>query len=80
MGRVLFWLLAALAAYLGFKRWQKRQRYAVGRDHNAPPAVESMVRCFVCGLNVPQSEAVSSGDRWFCGEEHRRHSGGSREA
>lgn len=41
-----------------------------------PPATtergEDMVRCAVCGVNVPRSEAILSGGAFFCGEEHRR--------
>jgi hypothetical protein len=39
-------------------------------------AAEPMVRCETCGLNLPQSEALTlpaaGGERWFCSEEHRR--------
>jgi uncharacterized protein len=34
--------------------------------------VEDMVRCHVCGVNLPRSEAILSRGRFYCGEEHRR--------
>jgi uncharacterized protein len=39
---------------------------------SAPPPSESMVPCAHCGINVPRSEALGSGGRFFCSEEHRR--------
>lgn len=75
MGRILFWLLLALAAYVGYRWWRINARTAVGRDATDQPKVEAMVRCEVCGLNLPQSDAVAAAGHWYCGEEHRRQSG-----
>jgi uncharacterized protein len=72
MGRLFFWLLLALAAYVGYRWWRVKQHAAVERDAPVQPQVESMVRCAVCGLNLPQSEAMQARGRWYCGEEHRR--------
>lgn len=36
---------------------------------------EQMVNCSHCGLYLPQSEAVSDGDKFFCSAEHRRLAG-----
>ncbi len=33
---------------------------------------EDMVRCQVCGVNLPRSEALLSQGRIYCCEEHRR--------
>jgi len=33
--------------------------------------IEDMVRCRVCGVNLPRSEALLSRGRFYCGEEHR---------
>jgi hypothetical protein len=36
-----------------------------------------MVSCAVCGLHLPQSDAVRGADgRFFCGQEHRLRGGG----
>jgi uncharacterized protein len=74
MGRILFWLLIAVAAYLGY-RWWRIKHSALSRDERERPQVETMVRCEVCGLNLPQSEAIGADGRWYCGEEHRRIAG-----
>lgn len=41
----------------------------------AEDKVEDMVRCQVCGVNLPRSEAILSRGRFYCGEEHRRQNG-----
>ncbi len=46
-----------------------------------PPAArppERMVTCAYCGVNLPLSESVHSGNRHYCCVEHQ-HSGESRE-
>lgn len=75
MGRIIFWLLIAAAAYLGYRWWRIKEQRAVARDAPDRPQVEAMVRCEVCGLNVPQSDAVGAGGHWYCGEAHRRRAG-----
>jgi len=75
MGRILFWLLLAAAAYLGYRWWRIKQQQVVSRDATDRPLVETMVRCEVCGLALPQSEALRAGERWYCGDEHRRRAG-----
>ncbi|MFN7571334.1 MAG: PP0621 family protein [Betaproteobacteria bacterium] len=79
MGRILFWVVLALAAYALWRGWQRAQRRArMTTERRAAVAGESMVACRVCGLNVPRSEAVADGEHSYCCEEHRRqaHSGG----
>jgi uncharacterized protein len=31
-----------------------------------------MVRCVVCKVNLPRSEAILSQDKFYCCDEHRR--------
>lgn len=46
-----------------------------GRDAGGEPArvaaPEAMVRCAVCGVHLPGSEARWSGGRTYCGDAHR---------
>ena len=35
-------------------------------------AVEDMVKCAHCGVNLPRSEAIYSGGDFFCTPEHRQ--------
>lgn len=56
------------------------RRMAQGRDVKQvrPPGrgkkttVEDMVRCQVCGVNLPRSEAILSRGRIYCCDEHRK--------
>jgi uncharacterized protein len=63
-------LVTVLVVYL-------MRRLAQGReDKPLPPAekraVEDMVRCRVCGVNLPRSEAILSHGRIYCCDEHRQ--------
>ena len=72
MGRILFFVLLAVAIYLLWRSLQRRDGAprASERDERLPQA---MVSCATCGLHVPRQEALMLGDRYFCCEEHRRH-------
>lgn len=73
MGRVLFFVILGVGLYVAFRIWQIRQRQGASeRPEKSLVEGEAMVRCGHCGLNVPESEAVADGDRWYCSENHRR--------
>jgi uncharacterized protein len=77
MGRIFFFVLLAIAAYVGWQ-WLRRTSLrgpAAGRQ--TPTAPQSMVSCAHCGLHVPQLEALPAGDRYFCCEDHRRRGAAS---
>ena len=45
--------------------------YLIARSARKPKANLSeksteMVKCQKCGLNLPKSEAIQSGENWFC--------------
>ncbi len=72
---MLKWLLVIAVIVLVILLMQKASRRSPlppGRE----PEVEDMVRCHVCGVNLPRSEAILSRGRYYCGEEHRRRNGG----
>lgn len=77
MGRILFFLLLAVAVYLGYTWWLRARRQAQLRAKEQMQLGETMVRCEVCGVNLPQSDALpgpgaaDGTPRWFCGEAHR---------
>jgi uncharacterized protein len=77
MGRILFFVLLGVGLYVAFRIWRSgKVRDAAATGPRPADAIESMVRCAHCGLNVPQSEALEAGGRWFCSEAHRRLQGG----
>jgi uncharacterized protein len=72
MGRIFFFLLLALAAYMA---WQWFKRSGAGSGATARPRVEppqAMVPCARCGLHLPRADALPADERFFCSEEHRR--------
>jgi uncharacterized protein len=83
MGRIVFFVLLALAVYVGWRLWRARQSADAGRagGPQRERAAEAMVRCEVCGLNLPQSDALAAPGteprRWYCCEAHRRQDGAS---
>ena len=73
MGRILFFLLLAVAVYVLWRSFQRRNE----RSAEPPRTPQAMVSCATCGLHLPRQEALSLGDRYFCCEEHRRHPPGN---
>lgn len=70
MGKILFIVLITVLLVLWFK-YMARPRGDAGK----PPATkqaEDMVRCKVCGVNLPRSEALLSKGQFYCCDEHRR--------
>jgi uncharacterized protein len=67
MARLIF-LVAAIALVYWLLR---RFRRPPSQDASQP---EDMVSCARCGLNLPKSEAISSGGDYYCCEAHRRES------
>jgi uncharacterized protein len=78
MGRIVFWLLVIAAAYVGYQWLRAKQQLEAKRDAAGGSKIETMVRCEVCGLNLPESEAVGAAGHWYCGEDHRRSAGRGR--
>lgn len=67
MSKLLLLLVAVVVVYLAWKGF--------ARKRGEPPAssqAEVMVPCAHCGVNLPHSEALRDGGRFFCSEEHRR--------
>lgn len=50
----------------------KWYRKSMTREAPPPAAAEDMVRCSHCGVHLPRSESHTSGDEFFCSEEHLR--------
>lgn len=69
MTKILFVIVVTIALVLWFKHMGRPKR---DLDAKKKPEVEDMVRCQVCGVNMPRSEAILSQGRIYCCEEHRR--------
>ncbi|OYY92408.1 MAG: hypothetical protein B7Y41_15915 [Hydrogenophilales bacterium 28-61-23] len=62
-------LVVVLVVYLLRRMAGKRVE---GDNPPADKAAEDMVRCHVCGVNLPRSEAILSQGRFYCCDEHRK--------
>ncbi len=69
MGKLLFIILITLVLVLWFKH-MSRPRGDSGRARG-PKQAEDMVRCKVCGVNLPRSEALMTKGAFYCCDEHR---------
>ena len=82
MGKVLSWLLIAALGYAlyRFGVLLKRRSEAQARERRpqADAGPEPIVRCDLCGVHVPRSEALVDGERRFCSVAHRDQARGSR--
>ena len=68
MGKILFWLVVASVIVLVMKLAAKKR---IPPPEGPKREVEDMVRCKVCGVNLPRSEAILSRGRFYCSPEHR---------
>lgn len=65
-------------AYLVWRNNRLEHRRGDGaRKDAAPGAPQAMVGCALCGLHLPQPDAVRGADgRFYCSQEHRLRAGG----
>ncbi len=70
--RLLFWALIGVLAYLALRRLARDGQPGGRGRPGSSRAAEDMVRCAVCGLNLPKSEALPLDGRWACCAEHAR--------
>ena len=72
---VLFAVL--FIAYLVWRNNRLEDRSGKGAPPGQPPAPQEMVSCAVCGLHLPQPDALRGADgRFYCSNEHRQRAGG----
>lgn len=72
LAKILFIVVLLLVAYLFFKSWRKDAGIGDQTRSKQSKLPEDMVRCDVCGVNLPRSEAFTTQGRLFCSEEHRK--------
>jgi uncharacterized protein len=63
-------VLAFVAVYWLIKGYKRKIRGAAPRPSGA--GGEDMVRCEQCGVHLPRSESLMSGEVFYCSAEHRR--------
>ena len=66
-------IAVALVIYAARRLWQS-SRPAGGRRQKSA----RMVQCAHCGVYVPEPEALSSGDRFYCSADHLKDDTGAK--
>jgi len=74
MTKILVFLLMLAGAMLVLRLMTKPRRRE-GPNKPVPPPAQRMVACALCGLHVPEAEAVRRGEAAYCCEDHRRRAG-----
>ena len=71
MAKILLIIAVFAAVYFVVRAYAR----AMTRGQVEEPRIkgdEDMVRCRHCGVHLPRSESLGTGDALFCSEEHRR--------
>ncbi|WP_437881802.1 PP0621 family protein [Pseudomonas sp. LRF_L74] len=66
MFRLLFWFAVIALAVWAWRRFNSPRPPKAAPEAEAAP----MVRCAVCGVHVPKSQALTHENRWYCGQPH----------
>jgi uncharacterized protein len=70
MAKFLLVIAVFIVFYLFLRNHAKRSGEVPPPPHSASKHGEDMVRCRVCGVHLPTSEAVTSRGDFFCSKEH----------
>lgn len=75
--KFLVLLLVLVVAYMVWRNGRIAARGDAPRPPAPPALPQEMVACEVCGLHLPEADAVAGQDgRHFCSQEHRLRAGG----
>lgn len=83
MAKFLLVIAVFIVLYLFLRNHAKRSGAppprSAAKAGDEPKPGEDMVRCRVCGVHLPSSEAVTSRGDFFCSKEHLQISDRERE-
>jgi uncharacterized protein len=68
--KLILLLIGLVIVYVIVKAFKNKLDRPRGRS--APAKHEDMVRCVQCGVHLPRSESVMSGNLFYCSADHRR--------
>lgn len=74
MNKYLFWVIVFAIGFGVFKLAKVLERKSAAARENRPDSQaprELVLSCAHCGVHVPASEAIMSGDTAYCCVEHR---------
>ena len=69
--KFLLLVVGLFVAYWIFKAYKRALTRGAKRPTGAKGA-EDMVRCAQCGVHMPRSESLMSGQAFYCTQEHRQ--------
>jgi uncharacterized protein len=69
--KFLLLVLGLVVAYWIFKAYKRKLKGGPPRSAGTGGG-EDMVRCAQCGVHMPRSESLMSGEAFYCTPEHRR--------
>ncbi len=72
MGRILFFVLLAVAAYVAWQWLRRSSLRGPASDSQTRAVPQAMVSCAHCGLHLPRQDALPAGERYYCSDEHRQ--------
>jgi uncharacterized protein len=61
----------ALVIWLIYRALRNQAEKIQRRERKTRPRVANVVKCDLCGVHVPEAEAVKSHGRVFCSQQHR---------
>ena len=67
MAKLVLLLLAGFVIFSILKRYRNNIDSAPPKEIN-----EDMIRCDHCQIYLPRSESITSHDKFFCSDAHRR--------
>ena len=62
---LLIWL-----AWMMYRRFIQYQNTKQQSTKTSQESVSNIKKCAVCGVHVPQIEAIKKGDRYYCSKAH----------
>ena len=68
MAKILLLAVGLAVAYWILKIYRKKIERTAPRPKSG---AEDMVRCSHCGVHLPRSESLRSGEAFYCSVEHR---------
>lgn len=68
--KILLLIVIGLVVWALIRNYQRSLNQSATRT--SEKAVENMVKCAHCGVNLPRSEAIYSGGDFFCTPEHKQ--------
>jgi len=69
VARLLLVIAVVGVVYLLVRSYRNNSAY--DSEDSDGTVTEDMVRCAHCGVHLPKSESTLSGEKYFCGKDHR---------